>query len=253
MTGKENHVQLGVQKTLCTVQGMVQVCLVTRQVSLVLLITSKIVKYSHTSTRRGNEDVDKSRWLCPFHLGSGKGRKSQSSRSAGISKSPGGDTAFHICQCRKAVTRCLGYSEWIHTSTLSTLCPKLQLDQPSNLTPTALLGSLTIQLSCETSAQRDTGETWSKQSCHSRKQQTARPGLEERWLAKTALPVLTNPAHLEKRRNCLCPAHHNLLPFQSPSSVYKHVWRLLKGNRSQGVKEIRIANQFVLRCQHRSS
>lgn len=39
----------------------------------------------------------------------------------------------------------------------------------------------------------------------------------------------------------------------SVSSVYKQLWRLLKGNRSQGVKEFGIANQFALRCQHRSS
>lgn len=39
----------------------------------------------------------------------------------------------------------------------------------------------------------------------------------------------------------------------SVSSVYKQLWRLLKGNRSQGVKEFGIANQFALKCQHRSS
>lgn len=118
----------------------------------------------------------------------------------------------------------------------------LRLDEPSNLTPTALLGSLTIHLSCGKAILSFKEVVDSK----------GRAG-EGEVAGKTALPTLRYPAHLEERRNCLCSAHHNLRLFQSPLSVYKHFWRLLKGNRSQGVKEISIANHFVLRHQHRSS
>lgn len=61
------------------------------------------MKCSHTSTSRGNEAVDKS----------SKGGKVHSSGSANMIKSPWRESAFHICQCRKAVPMCLGYSKWI--------------------------------------------------------------------------------------------------------------------------------------------
>ena len=63
----------------------------------------------------------------------------------------------------------------------------------------------------------------------------------KRWLTRTVLPVLRHPAHLEKRGNQLCPAYPDLLPLQPPLIAYRHPWRLVKGNRSWGVKEIQFA------------
>lgn len=215
------------------------------------------MKYSYTSTSRGNQAVDKFRWLYHFHLCGGKGGKAHSNRSANMSRSPGRDTALHICQCRKAVPMCLGYSEWIWMdphkgifNSVSRATAWWALKSQSNSPPGILDYSLVLWDICS----KGLWENMIKGILSFKKVADSKGRVGKGEVAgKTALPMLRYPVHPEKRRNCLYPTHHNLLPFQSPLSVYKHLWRLLKGNRSQGVKEISVANQFVLRHQHRSS
>lgn len=96
--------------------------------------------------------------------------------------------------------------EWSHSKAFSTLYPELRLDEPSSLTPTALLGFLPVQLSSGTAVQKGCGKTRSKQSCHYfcndlfKEVVTAGSGVgKDSWMARTALLVLRYPAHLEKK------------------------------------------------------